>query len=122
MSEGTKLILSKLSNIDEKLNILGKQLNERLDNVEKRLDNVEKRLDNVEKRLDNLKSKMDIFEEKIIEIQITLDNEISKNIRIVAEGRLNLYRKLDDALKIENEKEMLLIRVNHLENELRRIK
>lgn len=122
MSEGTKLILSKLSNIDEKLNILGKQLNERLDNVEKRLDNVEKRLDNVEKRLDNLESKMDIFEEKIIEIQITLDNEISKNIRIVAEGRLNLYRKLDDALKIENEKEMLLIRVNHLENELRRIK
>jgi len=33
-----------------------------------------------------------------------------------------LSRKLDDALKIENEKELLLLRVNRLENELRRIK
>jgi len=33
-----------------------------------------------------------------------------------------LSRKLDDALKIDNEKEMLLIRVNRLENELRKVK
>lgn len=30
--------------------------------------------------------------------------------------------KLDDALKVENEKEMLLIRVNTLENEVRKLK
>lgn len=29
---------------------------------------------------------------------------------------------LDDALKVESEKEMLLIRVNKIENEIRRIK
>lgn len=33
-----------------------------------------------------------------------------------------MCRKLDDALKVDNEKEMLMIRVNRLENELRRLK
>ncbi len=49
-------------------------------------------------------------------IRLTLENETNKNINIVAEGHLDLRRKLDEALKVENEKEMLLIRVNRLEN------
>ncbi len=53
---------------------------------------------------------------------MTLENETNKEIRIIAEGHLDLSRKLDDALKVENEKEMLLLRVTRLENELRRLK
>ena len=59
---------------------------------------------------------------KITDIQLTLENETNKNIQIIAEGHLDLSRKLDEGLKIENEKEMLLLRVNRLENEIRRIK
>lgn len=55
-------------------------------------------------------------------IQLTLENETNRNIKLIAEGHLDLSRKLDDALKVENEKEMLLIRVNILENDLRRVK
>lgn len=58
----------------------------------------------------------------IKDIQLTLENETNKNISLIAEGHLDLSRKLDNALKVENEKEMLLIRVNRLENEIRRIK
>ena len=56
------------------------------------------------------------------EIQLTLENETNRNIQLIAEGHLNLSRKLDDALRVENEKEMLLIRVTSLENEVRRLK
>ena len=56
------------------------------------------------------------------EIQLTLENETNRNIKLIAEGHLDLTRKLDDALKVENEKEMLLIRVTGLENEVRRLK
>lgn len=68
--------------------------------------------------------KADIKDTKadIKDIQLTLENETNKNISLIAEGHLDLSRKLDDALKVENEKEMLLIRVNRLENEIRRIK
>ncbi|MDO4344007.1 MAG: hypothetical protein Q4C50_04305 [Eubacteriales bacterium] len=66
--------------------------------------------------------KLSEMDRKITDIQLTLENETNKNIKIIAEGHLDLSRKLDDALKVENEKEMLLIRVNRLENELRRVK
>lgn len=68
--------------------------------------------------------KRDVIEVKkdVVEVQLTLENETNKKINIVAEGHLDLIRKLDDALKVENEKEMLLLRVTSLENELRRIK
>ena len=59
---------------------------------------------------------------EITDIQLTLENETNRNIQIIAEGHLDLSRKLDDALKVENEKEMLLIRVNRPESEIRRIK
>ena len=55
-------------------------------------------------------------------IQLTLENETNRNINIIAEGHLDLSRKLDDALKVENEKEILLIRVNRLESEIAKIK
>lgn len=58
----------------------------------------------------------------IREIQLTLENETNRNIRLIAEGHLDLTRKLDEALKVENEKEMLMIRLTSLENEVRRLK
>lgn len=55
-------------------------------------------------------------------IQLTLENKTNRNIIFISEGHLDLSRKPDDALKVENQNEMLLIRVNSLENELRKIK
>ena len=59
---------------------------------------------------------------QITDIQCTLENETNRNIQLIAEGHLDLHRNLDEELKVESEKEMLLIRVNRLENDLRRIK
>lgn len=80
--------------------------------------------DLTEVKKDVIELKKDVVEVKkdVVEVQLTLENETNKKINIVAEGHLDLTRKLDDALKVENEKEMLLLRVTSLENELRRIK
>ena len=83
---------------------------------------IHERLDKMDSRLDNMDSRLDKIETKVTEVQMTLENETNKEIHIIAEGHLDLSRKLDDALKVENEKEMLLLRVNRLENEVRRIK
>ena len=60
-----------------------------------------------------------IYRDNIIKMG---DNETNKNIIRVAEGHLDLSRKPDDALKVENEREIIAIRVNILESELRRLK
>ena len=76
----------------------------------------------LDEKLKPIKDDIDTLEKKVISIELTLENETTRNIQIIAEGHLDLVRKLDDALKVENEKEMLLLRVNHLENELRKVK
>ena len=73
-------------------------------------------------KLDLLESEMQELKRRTTSIELTLENETNPNIKAIAEGHLDLSRKLDEALKVENEKEMLLIRVNSLENELRKIK
>lgn len=106
MAENEKLdlILSKLGKMDN-----------RLDQMDSRLDRMDERFDRMDERFDRL-------EKDVTDIKLTLENEIRPNIMRVAEGHLDLYRKLDDAQKIDNEKEMIAIRVNILETELRRVK
>ena len=65
---------------------------------------------------------MDAVKQRLILIETTLENETNRGIRIIAEGHLDLSRKLDDALRVDNEKELLLLRVTHLENEVHTIK
>ena len=69
-----------------------------------------------------LKDNTATLNNKVTDLQLTLENETNRNIRTIAEGHLDLSRKLDDALKVENEKEMLIIRVNILENDVCKIK
>lgn len=113
MAENEKLdlILSKLGKMDN-----------RLDQMDSRLDRMDERFDRMDERFDRMDERFDRLENDVTDIKLTLENEIRPNIMRVAEGHLDLYRKLDDAQKIDNEKEMIAIRVNILETELRRVK
>lgn len=72
--------------------------------------------------LEAIESMLEPIKRDLRSIQLTLENETNRNIKLIAEGHLDLSRKLSEALKVDNEKEMLLIRVNSLENELRKVK
>ena len=69
-----------------------------------------------------IESMLEPIKRDIRSIQLTLENETNRNIKIIAEGHLDLSRKLDDALKVDNEKEMLSIRVSILETEMRKMR
>lgn len=76
----------------------------------------------LKERVQGVEGKARKLEGHVQGIRLTLENETNKNINIIAEGHLNLSRKLDEALKVENEKEVLLIRINRLENGYRTLK
>ena len=146
MTDDMKLILEKLEEINGKVTIVVEKvekleervavieerlerLEERVAVIEERLEKLEERVAVIEERLERMEERVAVIEEKVqrlerdaAELKLSLENETNRNIRIVAEGHHDLTRKLDDALKVENEKEILLIRVNVLENELRRVK
>lgn len=106
---------------DVKGEVLG--LKEQVQDVQSEVQELKGQVQGVQSEVLELKEQVHGVEGKAREleghvqgIRLTLENETNKNINIVAEGHLDLSRKLDEALKVENEKEMLLIRVNRLEN------
>ena len=87
-----------------------------------KLDLILSRLDNLEQKQLQAQITLENTVDEVTKINTTLENVTNRNIKIIAEGHLDLSRKLDEALRVENEKELLLIRVNVLENELKQIK
>ena len=69
-----------------------------------------------------MKTELQVTKAKVIEISLTQENEIRTNIRRVAEGHLDLSRNLREAMKPNNEVEMLSVKVSILESEVRDIK
>ena len=106
-----------------------RELKEQVQGVEGEVRELKERVKGVEGEVRELKERVQGVEGEVREleghvqgIRLTLENETNKNINIIAEGHLNLSRKLDEALKVENEKEVLLIRINRLENGYRTLK
>lgn len=73
-------------------------------------------------KLDLILSNMQKMQADITDIKLTLDNEIRVNIQRVAEGHLDLSRNLHDAMRPNNEVEMLGIKVRMLETDMRELK
>lgn len=80
------------------------------------------KLQNVTDQLNRVESSLHNIYGKVEDMELTIENVINKNIQLIAEGHLDISRRLDSALMVENEKELLLIRVNELEDEIRRVK
>ncbi len=118
----TKKILEKMEKGFDCLNKRMDKMDKRLDDMDKRLDGIDKRLDGIDKRLDGVDKRLDSLEYTTKDILLTIENEIRPNIQTIAEAHIDLNRKLDEALKTENEKEIMKIHLTYLENEVRRIK
>ncbi len=70
----------------------------------------------------SLKEDVQSLKERVTNIEITLENETNRNIQLVAEGHLNLDRKLDEALKELHPNTMYHLKVNHLDGEVTKMK
>ena len=114
-------LVENVKNINSTLNNMNKQF----DDINNKFAEMKTDIQNVKdetKQISEMKTDIQKMKNEIREISLTLENETNRNIKIIAEGHLDLSRKLDKALTVENEKEMALIRINMMENELRRIK
>ena len=132
-------IVIKLESIDQRLGRVEQRLDkveQRLDRVEQRLDSLEQRFDSLEQRVSNLESGQIAMEQRLTNLEsgqlsmanrltnmeLTLENEVSRNICTIAETHLDLSRKFDRALKVKEDDELVRVRLNVLENDVRKIK
>lgn len=125
MDERLDKVDERLDGIDERLDKVDERLDkmdERLDGMDRRFDGVDERFEGMDKRFDGLTLLVTENSRRLKNIELTLENEITPNIMRVAEAHLDLSRKLDDALKIDREKEMMVLKINILDGEVRRLK
>ncbi len=80
------------------------------------------KLDLILSELQEMKKDIDDIKQKTTKIDLTIENELRTNIMRVAEGHLDLSRNLHDAMKPNNEVEMLGIKVRMLETDVRELK
>ena len=114
-----------ISDMQRNINDMQKDINDMhgdINDMKKDINDMQKDINDMQKDINDMQRDINDMQRDINDIQLTLEQETNRNIKLIAEGHLDLNRKLDNALKVENEKEMLLIRVNHLENELRKVK
>ena len=83
---------------------------------------LEKSAEKTNEKISGIEEKMTKMQEDILNIQLTLENVTNRNIKIIAEGHLDLSRKLNQALEVRDKEELALIRLNALEEDVRRIK
>lgn len=100
------LMDKKLEPICHDIGILKKDVAE----LKKDVANLKVAVSKLETDVSSLKTNMDHMNEKIINIEfkvtkmeLTIENETNKNIRIVAEGHLDLYRKLNESVYKAND-------------------
>lgn len=110
--------------IDEKLDLILFKLEDNdamFENIDTRLDSMDARFNNIDTRLDNIDVRLNAVETDVKDIKLTLENEIRVNIQRVAEGHLDLARNLHDAMKPNNEVEILAIKVRMLETKVQEL-
>ena len=94
--------------------------------LKKDVSGLKKDVSGLKNDVSGLKNDVSGLKNDVTNIKMTLENETNRNIRIIAEGHSDLSRKFDEALKHEQqyheERELLLVRVNSIENDVRKIK
>jgi len=124
-SEKLDLLLNKVTSMEGKMTSMeGKMtsMEGKMTSMESEMTSMKGEITAVKNEMTSMKSKISSLEYRVTDIQLTLDNETNKGIKIIAEGHLDLSRKLNDVLRVESEKEMALLRLTVLENEVRRLR
>ena len=105
------MVLEKLENMDEKINTMDGKIN-----------SMDEKINTMDKKINSMDERISVMDADVKSVKLTIENEIRTNIMRVAEGHLDLSRSLKEAVKSNNEFEMLTIKVNMLESDVRELK
>ena len=91
-TEKLDLILEKISGLDEKVNSL-----------DKKVSGLDEKVSSLDKRVNILEADLKEVKQRVTKIDLTVENEIRVNIQRIAEGHLDLSRKLNECIRISND-------------------
>ena len=108
----------KIAGIENKIS----GIENKISGMENKISDMESTISSMENKISDMDEKMSKMQDDILNIQLTLENETNRNIKIIAEGHLDLSRKYNEASTIKAEEELALIRLNTLSEDVMKIK
>ena len=90
--------------------------------IKQRVASVEQKVTELHQKFTVLDQKFTVLDEKVTGLELVIENETNVNIRRIAEGHCDLVRNLREARKVDDEKELLAIRVTVLESDMSKVK
>ena len=139
LKSGMCEIKQRVASVEQKVT----ELDQRVAGVEQKVTKLDQRVAGVEQKFTKLEQKFTVLEqkftvldqkftvldqkftkldEKVTGLELVIENETNANIRRIAEGHCDLVRNLREARKVDDEKELLAIRVTVLESDMSKVK
>lgn len=91
-SEKLDFILSKITNFDEKITSL-----------DGKVTSLDEKVTSLDEKVSSLDERLVKIENDVTDIKMTFENELRVNIQRVAEGHLDLSRKLNECIKLSSD-------------------
>ena len=116
--------LNERREINEKLDLILSRLdatNKWQEQADGRFEQIDKRFEQIDNRFERLEKKVDGIDRRLINVELTIENELRPNIQILAEGQSVIMRKLDELTRVRDEHDYTKIRLDVLESRVNRL-
>lgn len=118
LKEDVGILKKEVSGLKEDVGILKEEVSKLKEDVSI----LKEKVSGLEEDVGILKEDVDSLKNDMQGVKIRIENELSVNIQRVAEGHLDLDRKLTEVIKPNSEVEILSIKVHKLEGEMKEVK
>ena len=108
----------KVTSLEQRVTGLG----DKVTRLEDKVTSLEQRVTGLEDKVTRLGQQVIGLEQRVTGLELVIENETNVNIRRIAEGHCDLVRNLREARKVDDEKELLAIRVTVLESDMSKVK
>ena len=108
----------KVTELDEKVT----ELDQKFTVLDEKVTVLDQKFTVLDQKFTVLDQKFTVLDEKVTGLELVIENETNVNIRRIAEGHCDLVHNLREARKVDDEKELLAIRVTVLESDMSKVK
>ena len=108
----------KVTKLEQKVT----ELDEKVTELDQKFTVLDEKVTVLDQKFTVLDEKVTVLDEKFTGLELVIENETNVNIRRIAEGHCDLVRNLREARKVDDEKELLAIRVTVLESDMSKVK
>ena len=115
----------KVTELDQKFTVLDEkvtELDQKFTVLDEKVTVLDQKFTVLDEKVTVLDQKFTVLDEKVTGLELVIENETNVNIRRIAEGHCDLVRNLREARKVDDEKELLAIRVTVLESDMSKVK